>query len=231
MGMPEKAKNWISAEISGIPIFLKTPQKKRNYQMAVILSKLLYIPLKSNLIQYWIKKWSLKPFAKKTQGRGGGISKKRDFCCFFGFFVIFGARHSLSGVARARIIFFGHSHDIQENIFKFWCPYEQKLEPPNFDPSEISAVLKSTTQKKFRSNQFYHFSSGFNYGTSTKIINYRKKVPPPPFESGPNVWRIYLWDEKIISFWLSNESYNIRTHIVFSHRKQFCYFFGIEHQN
>ena len=123
---------------------------------------------------------------KKRKG-GKEISKKRDFCCFFGFFVIFGARHSLSGVARARIIFFGHSHDIQENIFKFWCPYEQKLEPPNFDPSEISAVLKSTTQKNFGAISFIILSSGFNYGTSTKIINYRKKFFPP-------LWK---WTERL----------------------------------
>ena len=138
-------------------IFWQHREKKIHYLMVMIFSKLHSITLKSNLIKYWIKKWSWKTFARKNAKGGKKFSKKRYFCCFFGFFVIFGALYSHSGVARAHIKFFGEPHGIKEKILKFWSPYEQMLKPQNLTPSEISVFLKSTDQKKFRRNQFYHF--------------------------------------------------------------------------
>ena len=94
---------------------------------------------------------------KNAKGGGGGISKKTLFLLFFWVFVIFGALYSLSEVARARIKFFGQPHGIKKKILKFWSPYEQMLKPPILTPSEISVILKSTGQKNFPGNAFYHF--------------------------------------------------------------------------
>jgi len=61
----------------------------------------------------------LRGICEKNAKEGEKFSKKRYFCCFFGFFVIFGALYSLSEVARARIKFFGQPHGIKEKIPKF----------------------------------------------------------------------------------------------------------------
>ena len=153
----KRKKNSFFAEISDICHFLIGLKKKWDYPMAIIFHKLHSITLQSTLLQYWIKKWSWKVFAKKNAKGRKKFPKKRYFCCFFGFFVIFGALYSLSEVARARIKFFGQPHGIKEKISQFWSPYEQMLKPPILTPSEISVILKSTSQKNFPGNHFYHF--------------------------------------------------------------------------
>ena len=118
----------------------------------------------------------------QKNARGGEISKKRDFCCFFGFFVIFGARHSLSGVARARIIFLV-THMIFKKIFlNFGVHTSKSWNPQILTPQKFLRSLSLQPKKNFGAISFIIFSSGFNYGTSTKIINYRKNVFPPPLK-------------------------------------------------
>ena len=91
-------------------------------------------------------------YQKKTKGGGKKTAKNCYFCCLLGFCLIFETFYSLSGLARARIIFSGHSHSIKESSFQFLCPYEQMLKTPKLTPSEISVCLKSTNPKKILSN-------------------------------------------------------------------------------
>ena len=99
------------------------------------------------------------------------------------------ARHSLSGVARARIIFLV-THMIFKKIFlNFGVHTSKSWNPQILTPQKFLQSLSLKLKKNFGAISFIIFSSGFNYGTSTIIINYRKKVPPPLWK-----WTVRLTD-------------------------------------
>ena len=116
----------------------------------------------------------------QKNARGGKNLKKTRFLLFFRVFCHFWCTPQLKwGGARA-YNFFLVTHMIFKKIFlNFGVHTSKSWNPQILTPQKFLRSLSLQPKKNFGAISFIIFSSGFNHGTSTKIINYRKKVFPP----------------------------------------------------